>query len=664
MISQLLNALSGARQRVTTAPVPASPDDAEVRRILATAPVGSRLLVEAGPGTGKTQMAASRLSGLISSGVPPGHLLTLSFSRSAVRTLTRRLSGLAADPAVVEELRHVSIRTFDSWAFRILRLAGFPPAQLLSSDHNANIALLTRLLEGERRAEILDRIGERRHLIIDEFQDLPGVRGDLVLALLQALAPPRQNGAGFTVLGDTAQAIYGFAARNSGDTCLSPAEYWAAVEQLYGDDLQKLALTRNYRATEDIAAIADNLRKQLRSEAPGAARLEALKSGIEALTAMDGIDPGALGPRPAAVLAHTNGEALRVLKHLMGNDCEAAAQVQLQAGNGASSTAPAWVAALLRPAQGGTVTRSQFAAIYAHVRRLWDDGMRERLGLPEEENSWLRLTRASGAGDAASVIDLAALRQRLAWPDAFPDDQSLAPASIVVTTIHQSKGQEFRSVALLERDPSQDRNGAADDEDDARLSEAASVIYVGATRAGEQLQRLPANAIYAAFHNKYFPDDRTRLCSWRHGWVNLEMGLRGDVDPFSFIDPALHGGPEEVDAVQTFLLQEADALAGRKVMLCKTKGKQAFFDIHLQDGSQPGRRLGRTTTQLTRDLLHLLWKKGYALPSRIMNLRISEVGTLTGEPPFALVGKERISRIWLGVSVMGTGDFKPWKRNA
>lgn len=664
MISQLLNAPSGARQSVTTAPVPDSPDDAEVRRILATAPVGSRLLVEAGPGTGKTQMAASRLSGLISSGVPPGQLLTLSFSRSAVRTLTRRLSGLAAEPAVVEELRHVSIRTFDSWAFRILRLAGFPPAQLLSSDHNANIALLTRLLEGERRAEILDRIGERRHLIIDEFQDLPGVRGDLVLALLQALAPPRQDGAGFTVLGDTAQAIYGFAARNSGDTCPSPAEYWAAVEQLYGDDLQKLVLTRNYRATEDIAAIADNLRRQLRSEAPGAARLEALKSGIEALTAMDRIDPEALGPRPAAVLAHTNGEALRVLKHLTGNDCEAASQVQLQAGNGAASAAPAWVAALLRPVQGGTVTRSQFAAIYAHVHNLWDDGMRQRLGLPEEETGWLRLARASGAGDAAPVIDLAALRQRLAWPDAFPDDQSLTPANIVVTTIHQSKGQEFRSVALLERDPSQDRNSTADGEDDARLSEAASVIYVGVTRAGEQLQRLPANAIYAAFHNKNFPDDRTRLCSWRHGWVNLEMGLRGDVDPFSFIDPALHGGPEEVDAVQTFLLQEADALAGRKVMLCKTKGQQAFFDIHLQDGSQPGRKLGRTTTQLTRDLLHLLWNKGYSLPSRIMNLRISEVGTLTGEPPFVPVGKERISRIWLGVSLMGTGDFKPWKRSA
>lgn len=670
MISQLLNALSSARQRVTTAPVPASPDDAEVRHILATAPVGSRLLVEAGPGTGKTQMAASRLSGLISSGVPPGQILTLSFSRSAVRTLTRRLSGIVTDPAVIEELRHLSIRTFDSWAFRILRLSGYPPAQLLSSDHNANIALLTRLLEGERRAEILDRIGERRHLIIDEFQDLPGVRGDLVLALLQSLAPPRQDGAGFTVLGDTAQAIYGFAARNSSDTCRSPTEYWTAVEHLYGNDLQKLVLTRNHRATDEIAAITDNLRSQLRSEAPAAARLEALKSGLEALTAMDSIDPEALGPRPAAVLAHTNGEALRVLKHLMGNDCEAAVQVQLQAGNGASSTAPAWVAALLRPAQGGTITRSQFAAIYTHVSKLWDDGMRERLGLPEEETSWLRLARASGAGDASSVIDLAALRQRLAWPDAFPDDQTLAPASIVVTTIHQSKGQEFRSVALLERDPSQDRNGAAEDEgddeekDEARLSEAANVIYVGITRAGEQLQRLPAKAIYAAFHNKTFPDDRTRLCSWRHGWVNLEMGLRGDVDPFSFIDPALHGGPEEVDAVQAFLLQEADALTGRKVMLCKTQGQQAFFDIHLQDGSQPGRKLGRTTTQLTRDLLHLLWSKGYSLPSRIMNLRISDVGTLTGEPPFAPVGKERISRIWLGVSVMGTGDFKPWKRKS
>lgn len=663
MITRLNAVLSRAGSRLA-APAPASVDDAEARRILSTAPADRRMLVEAGPGTGKTQMAAQRLSALIQSGVAPGQLLVLSFSRSAVRTLTRRLADLHADPGVVEELRHVSIRTFDSWAFRVLRRIGYAPHDLLRGGHDATIALLTAELDSARRADILDTIGDRRHLIIDEFQDLPGVRGDLVLALLRAISPPGRAGAGFTVLGDMAQAIYGFAAAEEGKRFPSPAEYWAAIGDLYQSELQKLALTRNFRATDDVAKLGESLRRHLLSDLPARARLDALTKGFDALTPLDHLESQALGQAPAAVLAHTNGEALRVMKHLLGDGCEAPSQIMLQAGNAAPAIAPAWVAALLRPVQGKTITRSQFATIYAHVLKLWDDGTRHRLGLPEEATGWLRLSRASGAGDAATVIDLDVLRPRLAWPDAFPDDQPLNPSHLVVTTIHQSKGQEFRSVTLLERDGSRDETETCDGDDEARLAEAASVIYVGVTRAGETVQRLPAAAIYAAFYNRSFPEDRTRLCLWRYGWLNLEMGLRGDIDPFSFIDPALHESADGVDALQAFLLEQAAALTGRKVMLCKTQGEHVVYDIHLQEGSAPGRRLGRTTPQLTRDLLHLLWSKGHHLPSRIMNLRISEVGALTGEPPFTPVGKERMSRIWLGVTLMGTGDFKPRKRNA
>ena len=86
-----------------------------------------RMLVEAGPGTGKTEIAALRLADLLRSGLSAGQILVLSFSRSAVRTLTRRLSRITGtDESVLEELRHVSIRTFDSWAFRMLRLLGMP----------------------------------------------------------------------------------------------------------------------------------------------------------------------------------------------------------------------------------------------------------------------------------------------------------------------------------------------------------------------------------------------------------------------------------------------------------------------------------------------------------------------------------------------------------
>ena len=146
-------------------------DEAQRKRIR-HAPADARLLVEAGPGTGKTEMAAVRMAGLVRKGLAPGQLLVLSFSRSAVRNLTDRLARLeGTDDSIIEELRHVSIRTFDSWAFRMLRLLRNPLDALLARGHDDNIEKLTALFGGRRREEIRELISrDRRHLIVDEFQ--------------------------------------------------------------------------------------------------------------------------------------------------------------------------------------------------------------------------------------------------------------------------------------------------------------------------------------------------------------------------------------------------------------------------------------------------------------------------------------------------------------
>jgi DNA helicase-2/ATP-dependent DNA helicase PcrA len=46
-----------------------------------------------------------------------------------------------------------------------------------------------------------------RHFIIDEYQDLTGIRATLVQRLLEILAAGNDD-CGFTVLGDPDQAIY------------------------------------------------------------------------------------------------------------------------------------------------------------------------------------------------------------------------------------------------------------------------------------------------------------------------------------------------------------------------------------------------------------------------------------------------------------------------
>lgn len=638
-----------------------------VRRAEATA----RLLVDAGPGTGKTEMAAVRMASLIRAGLSPGQMLVLSFSRSAVRNLTHRLMRVTGtDGSVLEELRHVSIRTFDSWTFRILRRAGRPARTLLARRHDENIEELTGLIRGAQRDRIRELIGDRHHLIVDEFQDLPGVRGELVLALLDLLAAPGRPGAGFTILGDRAQAIFGFAASSTGQAFPTPAEYWKRITDAYGSDLEVVTLTHNYRADKPLAGISSSLRKVLLSERPDGKKLQIAREVIASLPpAAEPANAGWLkngdsGSR--AILTRSNGESLRALQHVFGNDVEGGTiPVRLRAGNYAPLP-PAWVAALLSRLRSPELTESQFSRIYDYLTRQWDDATRLSLGLPSKAATWSRLSRASGASEDTSSLRIPALRSRLNWPDAFPDDQVDGEDGLVVTTIHQSKGLEFDIVTILDTP----RNDELHDADaripsDPSTLEEANVHYVAVTRAGRGLNRLDRKKLYKAPWAWKFPDDRERLCLWRRAWMNIEIGLRGDIDPFGFVDPDFHGGADGVGALQDRLRQNAGKLQGHKVMLCKSSnGGKAVWNIHLQEANRPALLIGRSAPQLTRDLLHVLHGRGYALPAAIMNLRIAAVGTVSSDAEFPLQEPYRTSRLWLGVSLYGTGDFRTYRRQS
>ncbi|WP_430252083.1 UvrD-helicase domain-containing protein [Neorhizobium sp. DAR64860/K0K1] len=647
------------------------PDDTNTRQEIINAPAAARMIVEAGPGMGKTELAARRLASLIRNELSPAQILVLSFSRSAVRTLTSRLSGIdETDPRVLEELRHLSVRTFDSWAFRMLRLLGEAPRILLTRSHDSNIAALTKLAAGPRRDDIRRFMGDRRHLIVDEFQDLPGVRGDLVLTLLSLLAPPNHEGCGFTILGDPAQAIFGFArgVREDGAPFPSPHEYWQQVSVTYGGQLVEKRLARNFRADPPLARMSAELRSVLVSSMSENEKLRHMLAAVAALPepsrplGRDLLEATTGGSR--AILTQTNGEALRVLRALYGTDPEPSAiPVRLHAGSHAMLP-PAWIGGLLRKLRSTSLPRTQFARIHALLKKLWGEEACLRLGLPDEEVAWGRLAQASGAAKDATAIDVGQLRERLAWPDAFPDDQPLAQDGVIVTTVHQSKGMEFDAVTLLELSDVGNRESdeEADNASDEMQGERASVAYVAVTRAAKSLDRASADQILPAPVHWEFAGGRRRLCSWQRNWINMEMGLRGDVDPIGFADPTLLGGPAGVEDLQAFLLSNAGALAGQKVMLCKQPADgKAVWHICIQEGTKPGRLIGRTANQLSLDLLSVLHKRGFQLPRIIMNLRISSVGTVTSDGAVCLGEPEKTSGLWLGVGLFGTGDFQTWK---
>src|SRR6202167_5578898 len=77
------------------------------------------LLVVAGAGSGKTRTLIYRVARLIESGVPPGAILLLTFTRRAAQEMLRRAEQLVGDRAVAGG-------TFHSFANNVLRRHGAP----------------------------------------------------------------------------------------------------------------------------------------------------------------------------------------------------------------------------------------------------------------------------------------------------------------------------------------------------------------------------------------------------------------------------------------------------------------------------------------------------------------------------------------------------------
>jgi len=262
---------------------------------------------------------------------------------------------------------------------------------------------------------------------------------------------------------------------------------------------------------------------------------------------------------------------------------------------------------------------------------------------------------ASGASERAASFELVALRERLEWPDSFPDDQPVAEDGLLVTTVHQSKGMEFETVTVL------DMADIEDGETGEETQELASVGYVALTRAAKAIRKFDPSNLHSPPVQKSFPSGRTRHRHWWNGWMNLAIGIEGDIDPFGFVDPDLLGGAEGVEDLQGFLLRNCAELDGHKVILQMNYDEDTStvqWHIHLQDGTKAGRIIGRTSNQLSQDIFALTKKQGYKFPFKIYNLRIRSVGTVTSKAEFALLAPESRSRLWLGVSLFGIGDFQ------
>ena len=126
------------------------------------------LLVVAGPGSGKTRVITHRAAYLAATGVPPRHILAITFTNKAAREMADRMERLGVGRATCS--------TFHSFCARLLRMygeRGGVPANYVIFDESDQLAALREVIasggrdpESLRPAMVLARISRAKNSLI------------------------------------------------------------------------------------------------------------------------------------------------------------------------------------------------------------------------------------------------------------------------------------------------------------------------------------------------------------------------------------------------------------------------------------------------------------------------------------------------------------------
>lgn len=490
-------------------------DSAQEKAVASTA---RRILVVAGPGSGKTRVLAARFSRLVRGGARPERVLAVTFTNRAAREMRARV--LSSLPGARPE----NIATFHSLGLKLLRretpslrllareecrellkeLGADDPGKALervSAAKNAAAAVVGRAESGlvsayEERLKSLGAIdfddivpralrlvgsGAAKpfdHVMVDEYQDINPVQA----AFVKALADGAES---LLAIGDPDQAIYSF--RGSSLGCFLDFE-----KEFGGAEIVHLGT--NYRSGKTIAdasrALISKNTERLQSEAAparGGGVVEEVECGDErdearhiigeverlmgGLTSLSVSDDNGLRFSDFAVLVRTNRQA-----ELMADEFgRSSVPFHLVRPPGPG------LAAFIRTIRGIEAPEdtafNEFVACEARKAGL-DGG---ELGLVEA---------ALKGADYEGREGLAGLADELAL-DTPSDNLDISADKVNIMTLHAAKGLEWRCVFLAGVEdgliPMRTKGGEGGSEEEERR-----LFYVGMTRAMDRLSLLRA----------------------------------------------------------------------------------------------------------------------------------------------------------------------------
>ena len=563
-----------------------------------------RLLVSAGPGTGKTAVACARVAHLIDSeDRVPNSIWMISFTRTAVHELRDRIASRLADPS---DAQAVKLATLDAHAWSIQ--SGFDKDAKMLGSYDENIERLRDLVRrDEAVAEYLETV---EHLVVDEAQDLVGIRADLVIEMIRKLG----EDCGVTVFADEAQAIYGFAddrEARSGSVEKTPLPQrirrgsagafkqceLAEVHRTNSPSLLKIFRDTRHKVLGATGATGDGLtevREEVRRLADGSVK-----------TTYD----GALADfEDAFVLYRRRCDVLLRSSFLFGSGVSHRIRM-----SGLPACILPWVGGLLSEYTSRDLQSDEFT-------ELW---RRKVLGTPlatcKREEAWEKLVR--WAGRTSDVVDLHSLRGLLGrkQPPAELCLTEFGERGPVVGTIHAAKGREAETVHLM-----LPRSSGHDIDQD----EEARVVFVGATRARSELLVGDGYRQYAsrletsgrAFSRKTWSDPLK---------VQVEIGREGDITASGLAGRRYFEAPGQIRAAQARILD----FATHPAQLVALRDRDAGFAYRLHEEVE-SQCLAVLSQTVNRDLRRIADEIGgvWRTPKKIRYLSVHGVRTVVVPP--------------------------------
>lgn len=569
-----------------------------------------RQIVSAGPGAGKTEVVAALVEHLLEdNGADPADVAVIAFSNAAVFAVDARLRASGIDP--------ITVQTLDSLAVEAIHD--------LSGQETAGMAFDARISEADRliAEQGWERLETVEHLIVDELQDVVGVRADFLLTIIRSLPVD----AGFTALGDQAQSIYDFQLRpdKSDRKPKSTTTSRDLISELLAlDGVIELELDGQYRARSRDAKSAAGLRRHVADG--NDLVIDQYLAGVTRSGDISQVVPlAARWPGKTAFLTENNGQALLVA------DAIAACGTTVELRQSSQQRVIAsWVAELLADSRTRSVSRPEFDNLVA--RRS-----------PERDSATLWRALRTVHGGRGTEIDIARIASRLRTPRPLQPVFMDAPgAEYIVSTVHRAKGLEFDNVVLVDFT---DKPWAEPDPSDVRGSR-----FVALTRARNLIVR--ADGPNDRWLRLTETGSRRWFVTGPKNWMTFGIELRVDD-----LDRSRPGGVDLASTQQH--LEEARTGDPLEFQLDRAR---STLSVPIYDVVHDRAIVGSTSVAFGEDLARRVRSRVRARTPwpNLTGGRLESVGTVAGEPQQSTIGRHGL---WLAPFAVGMLGLK-WEKGS